>query len=103
MGQKNSRRFLMKRLIGFLISGALIVGSAGPVAVAQQPDKNKGVTGAVKDVGKGTEKAAKTTGKAVEKTTKKSVDTTKKGVKKAAKGTKKGAEKVGETVNPKNW
>jgi hypothetical protein len=86
----------MKRLLGFLISGALMVGSAGPVAVAQQPDKNKGVTGAVKDVGKGTEKAAKTTGKAVE-------NTTKKGVKKAAKGTKKGTEKVGETVNPKNW
>jgi uncharacterized protein YoxC len=94
----------MKRLLGLLISGALIAGSAGPIALAQQADKNdQGVTGAVKDVGKSTKDAADTTAKAAKKTTKKGVKTTKKGVDKAAKGTKKGAEKVGDAVNPKNW
>jgi type IV secretory pathway TrbL component len=88
----------MKRLLSFLISGALVAGSAGSLS-AQQPDKDTGVKGAVKDVGKGAKKAGEATGKAAKETGK----TVKKGTKKAAKGTKKGAEKVGDTVNPKNW
>jgi hypothetical protein len=95
----------MKRLLGLLISGALVAGSAGSLAMAQDP-----VTGALKGIGKGTKKAVETTGKAVEstgkavgKTTKKGAKATAKGTKKVAKGTKKGVEKAGKAVNPKNW
>jgi hypothetical protein len=99
---KKLKEVLMKRLLGLLISGAFIVASASPIALAQQPDKNsQGVTGAAKDAGKGTKEAAGATGSAAEKTTKKGAKTTKKGANKAAKETKKGAEQAGEKANPK--
>jgi len=71
----------MKRLMGLLISGALIAGSAG-YTFAQE-----GVKQTTKDVAKGTKRAAKKTGKVVAKTTKKVV-------KKGATVTRKGAAKV---------
>ena len=93
----------MRHLLGYLLSGALIVASASPAAFAQQTDKDKGVTGAVKDVGEGAKKGAETTGKAVGKGTKKGAEATAKGAKKAGSATKKGAKTVGEKANPKNW
>src|SRR5215831_11910933 len=99
---KKLKEVRMKRLLGLLISGSLVVASASPIVLAQQPDKkSQGVTGAAKDAGKGAKEAAGTTGSAAAKTTKKGAKTTKKGVNQAAKGTKKGAEKAGEKTNPK--
>ena len=83
----------MKRLLGLLVSGALIIGGAG--ATFAQQDTKGAIKEGAKDVGHGTKKVAKGTGKAVKKVTKKVVH-------KGAKVTKKGAEKVeGKTDNKK--
>ena len=71
----------MKRLLGLLISGALVLGSAGAV-LAQDTVKQT-----TKNVGRDTKKVAKATGRTVKKTTKKVVH-------KSATTTKKGAAKV---------
>jgi len=76
----------MKHLIGLLISGALIVGSAG-LATAQQSDDKDSIKQTTKEVGHDTKRVAKATGKTVKKTTKKVVN-------KGAKVTRKSAEKV---------
>jgi hypothetical protein len=68
----------MKRLLGLLISGALIAGSGA--AFAQVKDS-------AKTVAKDTKKTVKATGHTVKKTTKKTVN-------KTATVTKKGASKV---------
>ena len=83
----------MKRFLGLLISGALILGPATGVAMAQEAVKD-----AAKDVGKGTKKAVEGTGKAVGKTTKEGAKATEKGTKKAAKGTKKGVSKAADAT-----
>jgi hypothetical protein len=71
----------MKRLIGLLISGALIAGGSGALA------QDNSIKSTTKEIGHDTKKAAKATGKKVKKTTKKVVH-------KSAKVTRKGAEKV---------
>ena len=81
----------MKRLLGLLISGALIAGSSG-AALAQQSNENS-VKQSAKDVGKDTKNTAKATGHVVKKTSKKVVN-------KTAKTTKKGASKVEDKTNP---
>jgi len=83
----------MKHLIGLLVAGVLIAGSAG-AAVAQQTQNDKTtVKESVKDVGHDTKNAAKATGKVVKKTTKKVVH-------KSAKVTRKGASKVEDKTTP---
>ena len=71
----------MQHLLGLLLSGALIAGSAG-FTFAQDSVKD-----ATKDVGHDTKRAVKATGKTVSKNTKKVVH-------KGAKVTRKGASKV---------
>ena len=84
----------MKRLLGLLISGALIAGSGG-AALAQQSNQhdNTSVKQGAKDIGHDTKETAKATGKKVKKTSKKVVN-------KAAKETRKGADKVEDKTNP---
>src|SRR6185436_20837748 len=70
------KEVLMKRLMALLISGALILGSAGLVTAqsqtAQESD-NDSIKKPAKDAGHDTKRAAKATGKKVKKTTKKVV------------------------------
>ena len=73
----------MRRLLGWIVVGALAFGSIP--ARAQQKDTP--VKDDVKQAGKSTGRAAKNTGKAVKKQTKKVVHG-------AAKATRKGAQKV---------
>jgi hypothetical protein len=81
----------MKCLLGLLISGALVAGSAGAaMAQTSNPDSVKEST---KAVGHDTKNAAKATGKTVKKTTKKVVH-------KSAETTRKGASKVEDKTNP---
>jgi hypothetical protein len=70
----------MKRLLGLLISAALIAGSGG-TALAQ------GVKKDLKEAGKDSKKAAKATGRKVKKTSRKAAN-------RGAKATSKGANKV---------
>ena len=82
----------MKRLMGLLISSAIIAGSVG-LATAQQSDKDR-IKQATKDVGHDTKRAVKATGKHVKKTTKKVVN-------KGAKATRKNAQKVEDKTESK--
>jgi hypothetical protein len=82
----------MKRLIGLLISGVLMAGSAG-LGIAQQSDKDS-VKQSTKDVAHDTKRVAKTTGKQVKKTSKKVVH-------KGATVTRKASEKVQDKTETK--
>jgi len=81
----------MKCLLGLLISGALVAGSAG--AAMAQPSPQDSVKQSTKAVGRDTKKAAKATGRTVKKTTKKVVH-------KSAQTTQKGASKVENKTKP---
>jgi hypothetical protein len=64
----------MNRLIGLLISGALIAGSGGAALAQQSSQQDKGgLKQGFKNLGRDTKNVAVNTGKTVEKTTKKVV------------------------------
>jgi hypothetical protein len=88
----------MKRLLGLLISGALVAGSGG-AALAQQThpqDTTSGAKQGTKNTGTDKTNAAKSTTKKTKKTTKKSVT---KGTTDTGKGTGTTGEKT-PTTNP---
>lgn len=83
------------KLIGWLISCALIVGSGEAPIFAQNHDADKNsVKQTTKVVAKDTKKGAKETGRAAKKTTKKAIN-------KGAEATKKGAGKVENKTDSK--
>lgn len=76
----------MKRLLGLIVGGALVAGSAG-AALAQNSSSDGSVKQSTKNAARSTKNAAKSTGKAVKHGTKKVVN-------KGASATRKGAGKV---------
>ena len=88
--QRKLKEVIMRRLFGWLVAGALVLGAG--TTWAQQQDKS--VKSDVKQAGNATARAAKNTGRTVKKQTKKVVHA-------GAKGTRQGAQKVERSTEKK--
>jgi hypothetical protein len=85
----------MKRLLGLLISGALIAGSGG-AALAQQTNPKDTTGGAKQGTTQGTTQGTRDNTGATKSTTKKTKKTTKKSVNKGTTDTGKGTGTTGQ-------